>query len=538
MKKFFLALFLILFTVLVFFKSLPGQFIGWDDEPNITSNPYFITNSVEKMWREPYLGMYIPLTYTVWGEVYQRSHGDAESFKILNLVIHIINTLLVFWLFLRCLGERAELWSFLGALLFALHPLQVDAVSWITGGRDLLASFFSLLAIHCFFTTSSKFLKFILAPALFLFGLLCKPGIIALPLALMVYELIKRRFLLSNWKNRISVLLSFLPWFAIALPCIWITASQQQDFIIQSVIWWQRPLVMLDTYGFYLEKFFYPLHLMANYERLPLEALQDFSQLIFTIIFTIVLIILMFYKRTKRHWQIPGTFFFILLLPISGVASFAYQNISGVADHYFYLASVPLILGLLSQAKELVLNLRPPRQLAIIFAVVIVSFLGFLSYKRSLTWQSDKTFSEELLKENSNSFTGHTDLAKYYFEKEGNLELAEEHADMAFRLKRQLRSTSNLFAILYARGKYEQVVIIDPDLDTPDLLEKAKLSPALASNLFLAVGLAWRHLGKSDKSFLRLCQAYKYNRLNQSAVKNLVEAKSLQQKQGLDSRCE
>lgn len=239
-----LGLMAILVAVYVIYSPLMNAgFLSWDDDTNITNNPYFAIGPWWMLWQHAYYGMYVPVTSTLWYFLFDVGGGSPLPFRISNIVLHSVNVLLVFAL-IRNLGARLldveltpeipvkaaltlvrnedtpqtkavpafrrktreidleevpeaevnstaeanshvlDLASLVGAAIFALHPLQAGAVAWISGSRDLLSLMFSLLAVGSFFGKKSRPLI-----ALLLFGLalLAKPQASIVPLAMVVF---------------------------------------------------------------------------------------------------------------------------------------------------------------------------------------------------------------------------------------------------------------------------------------------------------------------------------------------------------------
>ena len=147
-------------TLLTFGRVVNDGFAPYDDELTIRDNPRmnparFTSEGVLWYWNNPAMSLYAPLTYTVWGAIAtgSRVHGadptefilDAGNFHVASLLLHVASVLLVF-IILRRLLKRP--WpAAAGALLYALHPLQVETVAWASGLKDLLASALSLATI-------------------------------------------------------------------------------------------------------------------------------------------------------------------------------------------------------------------------------------------------------------------------------------------------------------------------------------------------------------------------------------------------------
>ncbi len=130
----------------VYGVTLAGEFLAWDDRQHFFLNPHLVAGEFQFFWTNAYYGFFAPVTYTVWTTLFQISH-EPWPFHLLNLILHTCNALFVFSL-IKALLKTDDRTAALGALVFALHPLQVEPVAWISGGRDLMAAFFGLAAMR------------------------------------------------------------------------------------------------------------------------------------------------------------------------------------------------------------------------------------------------------------------------------------------------------------------------------------------------------------------------------------------------------
>src|SRR6185503_6497754 len=141
---------LIALPLAVFAQTWNFEFV-WDDAANIVNNRYLNPPSVANLvqfWRGPYERLYIPLTYSVWWATTALAGGSGSGpsvFHLANGLMHILSTLVVFAVLKILIRQHWAACA--GALLFALHPLQVEPVAWITGMKDVLSGFLSLLAL-------------------------------------------------------------------------------------------------------------------------------------------------------------------------------------------------------------------------------------------------------------------------------------------------------------------------------------------------------------------------------------------------------
>ena len=141
---------------LVVMAPLCGHdFTNWDDDKTVRGNPDFNPPSfagVTRYWREPFMDLYVPVTYMVWavvaGVAHEPSRGlDPHVFHTFNVLLHAANAAMAFLLLRRLVGADRTWAAFAGAVLFAVHPVQVETVGWISGMKDLLCGLLTLVAL-------------------------------------------------------------------------------------------------------------------------------------------------------------------------------------------------------------------------------------------------------------------------------------------------------------------------------------------------------------------------------------------------------
>src|SRR5687768_3435879 len=272
------ALWILLITTLGVFLPVYGHdFVAWDDTHNLAANQRMLEPSWENVkwyWREleGFKDLYIPVTYTLWAAVASvaRVSGadgvelNPSVFHALNSVLHVVSAIVVFAILKRLFGL---VWpALLGALVFAVHPVQVEPVAWISGLKDVLSGLLALLAVlgYILFAQQRKLLWHALATGAFILAMLAKPSAVVVPLVVAVIDLalIKRR-----WRDAI-----FAPmvWITFALPIIIVAMRVQKAAAVGFIPpVWARPFVALDALGFYLIKLVAPVKLAIDYGRSP-----------------------------------------------------------------------------------------------------------------------------------------------------------------------------------------------------------------------------------------------------------------------------
>ena len=368
----FLPALLILIVLGVYALAMGAEFIGWDDPTNVPDNPVLKlsgTQAIAHFWSQPYDKLYIPVTYTVWtilaavGTVSTPSGGvefNPFIFHAANVILHALATVLVYQILqlrLRNVWACAA-----GALLFAVHPVQVETVAWVTAMKDVLSGTLSLSAIWLFLLSVHwadasnevrnldpdrashgpiRWGMYILSLLLFSLSLLAKPSAVAaIPIVLILYWLGSDR----RWKL-VGALL--VPWLVLGLVDVLVThAVQPIAAPADGGRWWLRPLIAGDALAFYLYKLFIPIRLGLFYGRTP-SAIIENGAIWFTWIVPVLVLGAIAWLGRKSRWPAAAALLFIAgVLPVLGLVPFTFQAYSTVADHYLYLSMLGPALAL------------------------------------------------------------------------------------------------------------------------------------------------------------------------------------------------
>jgi tetratricopeptide (TPR) repeat protein len=305
--------------------------------------------SFARVWGAPFIQRYIPVTYTLWLAIALMAKRTATGeldptlFHAVNLVLHLLNTGLVFLLLRRLIPRASDLICAIGALFFALHPLQVESVAWCTSIQDLLSGTFSLTAINFYLIflerdkpSLGRNAFYLAAFSSFALALLSRASAVTLPpilgaLGVLLYgRSIRRSFF------------ELLPWLLAALPVILLTKGEMPDsaLLFQSP-YWARPGVALDALAFYISKLLYPLKLGPDYGRNPGYVIEQ-GYLWWTWVLPVATALLLGWaggKRIRGNGYLAGYSIFVLgLLPTLGFISYDCQYMTTVADRYAYLS--------------------------------------------------------------------------------------------------------------------------------------------------------------------------------------------------------
>jgi hypothetical protein len=352
-------------TLIVFLPAVRFPFFPfWDDDIHVHANPHLANlswSSVAALWAGPWQQLYIPLTYTVWAGLAALSRWteglpvadgalNAAWFHGANVAMHAAAAVLAFVLLRRVAGAffpraapgRIDAAAALGALFFALHPLQVEPVAWISGLRDVLGGCLGLAALVVLFGGERLTVaRAVGASLLFIGSLAAKPAGVALPLVAGVLAVMPFR-----WTVR-QMALVLGPWLAIGALWVLLTSRAQwaAELAVGLVPVWMRPLVATDALGFYLAKTLVPVGLAADYGRAPDAALAA-GWLWWMWLGPAVLAAVLMLVRPLRLYLVPFFIFAAALLPTLGLVPFNFQLVSTVADRYAYFALIGPALAL------------------------------------------------------------------------------------------------------------------------------------------------------------------------------------------------
>lgn len=434
---------LVAFAAFAFSPVLAAAYLRLDDYRHILENPDLQSTSLSSLarfWTNPYFGLYIPVTYSMWWLLAAIAHTlglllkqSAWLFHALNLVLHLANSGLVFLvvqkLLRRCRPDGAELdersmvtVSLIAGLFFALHPVQVETVAWISECKGELSLLLGLLGIWSYYRPTKRYVTAILLVA----AMLAKPSSIVFPGIL----LLTNRILLGQ-SLKASAAMPALLW-TLLLPLAIVTKHLQPDSNMDFVPGFaQRLFVAFDALGFYAAKLIVPFPLALDYGRSPTYVLAHVEawRIILSTVVVLWLLGPAVYAMVRRQ---PGhgwfsfvacgsSVFALALVPILGFVPFEFQDFSTVADHYMYIA----IFGGALAVAGLLCRFRQARKVAAIASVVLL-VLAALSFRQATAWRSTETLFEHTLEVNPQSYLAHYSIAAELMDR-GRLDLGIAH---------------------------------------------------------------------------------------------------------------
>lgn len=506
--------------LLAYSRAFTGEFLRWDDVINVRDNPRFNPVTVEsllKYWPpllgrddldnqtgRPFdpgqrvhinhaFGLYIPMTYTVWGGVAVMAqtqtsplNTDRSATELNPWVFHATNVLLhagsavLVYLILKMLVQ-SEFACAAGAMVFALHPVQVESVAWIAGMKDVLAGMLGLAAILLHLRANGRarhFFAFLLA----LGSMLSKPSAVMLPVVALLIDV------LGNRRSIRSSLLSLAPWFAIAVPVAIIARLAQPAIGVTPSPIWARPLIVGDSLAFYLGKLVLPINLCIDYGRTPQRVIDSGAIWWMWTIPTAVLICCILVRRWSRLPLLGLCVFAAALLPTLGITTFLFQYYSTTADHYLYLSMLGTAIVVASMAQW-----KPARPLV---AAVILPLMALTIWSAAF-WRDDLALFTRAISVNPRSAPAHNNLGTVLLD-QGQPTAAEAHFRMAVELNPQyLASLDNLARVTEVKGNFvESARCVEKMIDVRSALPRSIVGDLVPDHI--RAYTLWRKAGKPD----------------------------------------
>lgn len=365
-------------SFLVFSPSLNGEFI-MDDWGYITQNAT-VTNAESplKFWTTFETTDYWPLTYTLYWLEFKIFGPDPLGYHVVNVVLHSLNAFLVFVL----ATQFGLSWALFGALLFLLHPLHVQAVSWIAQSKTLLSTMFALLTL----ITYKDPKKFLLSVLFFTISLLAKTSALFLPFVILILE----------WTRSDRKLWRPAPFFLLALAggllTMYVNSINFNDtnYPIFKTAWYERLILVPQNLAFYLKSFVVPYPLAYLYTP-P-------GPVVWAWLLTLVGCLC--WIRNKFV-----AFYLLLLAPCLGFVTIPNMKLSLVSDHWAYLPDIflcmfmAILLGKIQQEK-----------VAKVVAAVALGISALLAFNHAKTFATEEDFWLQAVKVNPSSAPAYYNL--------------------------------------------------------------------------------------------------------------------------------
>src|SRR5213594_3172400 len=471
-------------TFATFLPALHNQFVNWDDDKNFLENPHYRGlgwTQLSWMWTT-HLGHYIPLTWMTFGLDYLLWGMNPLGYHLTNLLLHAANAVVFFFVARRILtlalpgpserGHALAVSAGVAALVFAIHPLRVESVAWVTERRDVLSGLFYLLTILGYLRDCEPGKRgrgwYWLSVALFGCALLSKSMAVSLPIVLLILDVYPLRRLggsLGWWSEPARrVYVEKIPFVLLA------AAASALAVRAQSLVHSMAPLDQLSVparlavsaYGlsFYLWKMIVPSNLSPLYER-PLTV--DPWAMPFVLSYGLVLATTGIALALRR--RVPGlsaawSAYVVVLLPVLGIVQIGSQI---AADRYTYLASLgwAILAGAgLGSSWRTSSRSRTGTPTALPLAGIatgVVVALGVLTWSQAQVWHDSERLWTHALATGYDSVAAQNNLGRQLVG-QGKPAEAIEHFQQALRIRPDADAHNNWGLALAQQGKPAEAI--------------------------------------------------------------------------------
>lgn len=463
-----LSLLLIAFTAIAYMPAWNGKPI-WDDNGHITAPELRTLHGLVQIWSEPgATRQYYPLVHSVFWVEHKLWGDSVLPYHLVNILLHGISAI-VLWRILLQLNVPG---AWLAAAIFALHPVQVESVAWISELKNTLsgAFFLSSALIYFNFDQTRKRTVYAVALALFLSGLMCKTVIAPLPAVILVVLWWKRGRI--SWKRDVVPLVTF---FAIGIGAGLFTAWVERNFIGAqgpafnlSIL--ERCLIAGRNFWFYLFKLVWPENLIFIYPRWHISQ-GAWWQYLFPAAMLLLLAFLWKMRARCRGLLAALLVFLGLLFPALGFLNVYPFIYSFVADHFQYLACIgPVTLaaaGLTIGLDSFAEGKGFPRQ---VLCMLLLLTLGILTWRQSRQYIDIETLWRTTIARNPGCWMAHSNLGSFLL-KTGNVDEAIAHFEKVLEIwPNHAGGHNNLGNALMQKGstdaamvEFQKALEISPD---------------------------------------------------------------------------
>ena len=440
--KHFICLTMVILVLAIFWPLSHYKFINYDDDLYVTENRYVRSGLTRESlawafnFEEKRGNYWQPLTWLSHMLDVQLYGLDAGRHHLSNVFFHIASAILLFLAFFRMTGARWR--SAFVAVLFALHPLNVESVAWVAERKNVLSTFFWMLTLLMYDFYQKRPGKVRYTAVLFVFsvGLLAKPMLVTLPFVLLLLDFwphrrIKFEGSLRNWFTSAGpIILEKIPLlFLSALSVYLSTASVKglgNSIDLQSVPLLLRVENALVSYPKYLFKCFWPTNLSLYYpfpQSIPLW--QSLGTLVLLAVISVGVL-----RFLKKHPYLAVGWLWYLgtLIPVIGLVQVGMWP--AMADRWAYIPFIGLFIMMAWGSFELIGANRQQRILGTIAAAVIIATLMSVSRIQVGYWENSITIFEHTIKSTGGSWMAHNNLATALGER-GKINEAIHHYHLA-----------------------------------------------------------------------------------------------------------
>ncbi len=457
----FICLALAVITLAVFYQVGSFGFIDLDDPDYVWHNPNiqegFTLKAINWAFTTGHEANWHPLTWLSHILDWQLFGNSAGGHHLVNLVFHIANTLILFLVLQRMTGAVWQ--SAFAAALFALHPLHVESVAWVSERKDVLSTFFWLLTMwaYVFYVNRPGIVRYLPVVLFFALGLMSKPMLVTLPFVLLLldYWPLNR---LNSKRSLFNLLVEKIPLFVMAIASSVVTFIAQKKGgtirIIEDYDFAARMANAFISYIQYIIKMIWPAGLSYFYLH-PGRNVSFFYAGISAALLLAVTILVFRFAKNHRYLAVGWLWYLGTLVPVIG---FVQVGIQAMADRYSYITLTGLFIIIAWGLPELLANWRYRKIVLCGSSLLVLFILTALTYFQTQYWKDSVTLYQNALKVTSDNWKVHIDLAQTLLV-QGRTAESIQHAAESVRIKPDCVDAINVLGVvLYYAGRTDEAI--------------------------------------------------------------------------------
>ncbi|MHC4863656.1 MAG: tetratricopeptide repeat protein [Planctomycetota bacterium] len=447
-------------ALVTYLPLLKHDFVKYDDDRYVTENPR-VTGGIT---RKSVIEAFIKPHYFMWHPLTTLSHTlDCELFgltpgghHLTSLLLHLANIALLFWVLKRMTGA---LWpSAFVTAVFALHPLQVESVAWVSERKNVLSAFFWILTIgtYTLYTERQTILRLGFVILVFALCIMTKPIVVTLPLVLLLLDYwplrrlqlpqrsetaMEHRRATATWRLLVEKIPLFLLAGALSMATYFVSKGGGVVSGFEKLRLSSRVANAVISYLKYIEKLIWPSGLAVFYPH-PAGDYSRVWAVACAVLLVSVTVFFLLQARRRKYLAVGWLWFLGTLVPVIGVVQAGAQ---ARADRYMYVTMIGLLIIIVWTIKEIAAKWRPPKAVIVPAAVVVLAAATTCTRLQLGHWKSSETLFRHALDVTRNNFVMHNNYANLLTDI-GRTEEAIRHFENALRLRPKSEEIHNNLA--------------------------------------------------------------------------------------------
>jgi protein O-mannosyl-transferase len=466
-------------TFLVFWQVHSFEFVSYDDNSYVYENPRVLNgltaNAVSWAFTTGYSANWHPLTWLSLMLDCQLFGTNAGRMHLMNLLLHIVNTLLLFAVLRKMTGVLLP--SAFVAAAFALHPMHVESVAWIAERKDILSTFFLLITLTAYtgFVRRRTVFRYIAVFVFFALGLMAKPMLVTLPFLLLLLDYWplnrlmpqtaavsgqrRKSALAADKKSTLNrIIIEKIPFFALSVVSAVITFLTQRNSgavtNIDAISLNNRIANVFLAYTRYIGKTFWPRNLAVFY---PFDAAGiPFQQIAMCVLLLLVISVFVIrFGRNQRYLPVGWFWFVGTLIPVIGIVQVGSQ---AYADRYTYIPYIGLFIMIAWLLPQL-LSKWPQRKIILgALMVLVLAPLGICAHRQVSYWNNSFTLFSHAIEVTQNNYVAYNGRGVAYGRLGRDTDAIEEY-QQAIKIKPDYAEAYYNLGNIYAKlGRYTEAI--------------------------------------------------------------------------------